>query len=284
MIMSMPNAPPPPAAPSGAREGGAVSLGQINRARASMRPTASNRPRVQPRPAGAMTPSGTHVAAPPPPPGVQSTLGRLRPQPVSLGASGVYLPRRLFGFNAAAGNGSAAGGGGSNAAGGAGPSEFERRQNLVQPEGSSSYGYTGGVARRSRRGLPSGAVPRRAGGGGRQGQARSEGLGSLATIAEGDEQPLQEAPTLQTKQKPVRHLAKKRMLWLRTRLMNRQRKNELQLLLPPQAANAVYAVAYMFFALCIYLILVHGLKFNGQLEVAWIIASLVAIIQVHPKS
>jgi hypothetical protein len=35
----------------------------------------------------------------------------------------------------------------------------------------------------------------------------------------------------------------------------------------------------MFYALCFYLILVHGLKFNGELEVAWVIASLVAITQ-----
>lgn len=146
--------------------------------------------------------------------------------------------------------------------------EMERRQMLVQPLGSSSYGYTSRRDRRSS-GL---ALPR-------------ETYGPLAPIeegAEGDEyNERKEGPTLPTKMKPSRHIAEKRLRWLRDRLLSRSedRRNELQLLLPPKVAYAVYAMAYMWFALCFYLIMIHGLKFNASMEAAWVIASVVSVVQ-----
>jgi hypothetical protein len=53
-----------------------------------------------------------------------------------------------------------------------------------------------------------------------------------------------------------------------------RRRNELQLLLPPPTAYGVYAISYLFIALCFYMILLHGLKFSPSLELAWIIASI----------
>lgn len=128
---------------------------------------------------------------------------------------------------------------------------------LVQPEGSSSYGSSVGRSK-------SLALPRQ----------------KLAPIEEGDEE-RKEGPTLPTKMKPSRHIAEKRLRWLRDRLLTRSedRRNELQLLLPPKVAYAVYAMAYMWFALCFYLIMIHGLHFNPSMEVAWIIASVVSVVQ-----
>lgn len=72
-----------------------------------------------------------------------------------------------------------------------------------------------------------------------------------------------------------------RLRWLRDRLLQRSEKqrNELQLLLPPQTAWAVYGMAYMWFALCIYFILLHGLRFTPSMEAASVIASVVSIVQ-----
>jgi hypothetical protein len=60
-----------------------------------------------------------------PPPGRSSRPSGGRPR-----ATGDYLPRRLFGFSSVPGAGMSL------------PSQFERRQMLVQPQGSSSYGYS----------------------------------------------------------------------------------------------------------------------------------------------
>ena len=107
-----------------------------------------------------------------------------------------------------------------------------------------------------------------------------ETYGPLAPIEEGDEE-RKEGPTLPTKMKPSRHLADNRLRWLRDRLLTRSedRRNELQLLLPPKVAYGVYAMAYMWFGLCFYLIMIHGLHFNPSMEVAWIIASVVSVVQ-----
>ena len=150
------------------------------------------------------------------------------------------MPRRLFPMNSV---------------------EMERRQMLAAPVGSSSYGYLG-MHRSS--GL---ALPR-------------ETYGPLAPIEEGDEE-RREGPSLPTKMKPSRHLAEKRLRWLRDRLLSRSedRRNELQLLLPPKVAYGVYIMAYMWFGLCFYLIMIHGLRFNRSMEVAWIIASVVSVVQ-----
>jgi hypothetical protein len=141
-------------------------------------------------------------------------------------------------------------------------SEMQRKQMLVQPLGSSSYGYSKGARMSS--GL---ALPR-------------ETYGPLAPIEEGDEE-RKEGPTLPTKMKPSRHLAENRLRWLRDRLLSRSedRRNELQLLLPPKVAYAVYAMSYMWFGLCFYLIMIHGLHFNSNMEAAWLIASVVSIVQ-----
>ena len=152
------------------------------------------------------------------------------------------LPRRLFPLKSA---------------------EMERKQMLVQPIGSSSYGYSARGSQRSS-GL---ALPR-------------EKYGPLTPIEEGDEE-RKEGPTLPTKTKPSRHLAQKRLRWLRDRLLSRSedRRNELQLLLPPKVAYAVYAMAYLWFGLCFYLIMIHGLRFHPSYEVAWIVASVVSVVQ-----
>lgn len=191
------------------------------------------------------------VPAPPPRRGTEppsavthrTVGGRPRPRP-----PGAYLPRRLFGLPSQG----AAGGGGALTV----PSAFEQRQMLAQPSG---YGYS----KRQRYRPPGGE------------------LGRLAPIEEGDDSEQVEGPTLQAKQKPARHIAQKRLRWLRDRLLQRSEKqrNELQLLLPPQTAWAVYGMAYMWFALCIYFILLHGLRFTPSMEAAWVIASVVSIVQ-----
>jgi hypothetical protein len=57
------------------------------------------------------------------------------------------------------------------------------------------------------------------------------------------------------------------------------RRNELLLLLPPPAAYGVYTVAGLWMGVCFYLIMLHGLRFSPELEVAWVIASVVAALQ-----
>jgi len=193
-------------------------------------------------PGGARRPSSgaQRGIGPAPPPFGAPTVSGNRPKPRGSRPPGARdLPRRLFPMNSV---------------------EMERRQMLVQPVGSSSYGYS---SRRSS-GL---ALPR-------------ETYGPLAPIEEGDEE-RKEGPTLPTKMKPSRHLADNRLRWLRDRLLTRSedRRNELQLLLPPKVAYGVYAMAYMWFGLCFYLIMIHGLHFNPSMEVAWIIASVVSVVQ-----
>jgi hypothetical protein len=108
-------------------------------------------------------------------------------------------------------------------------------------------------------------------------------LGPLEPIEEGreDEEERKEGPTLQTKQKPARQLQHQRLRWLRDRLLAHQnrRRNELQLLLPPKVSYGVYAIGWLFIALCFYMIILHGLKFSEALEVAWMIATVVSIVQ-----
>ena len=190
---------------------------------------------------GVRRPGAAQAAAPAPPP-YTGAPASIRPKPRGPRPPGARdLPRRLFPMNSV---------------------DMERRQMLVQPVGSSSYGYSRNMDRSS--GL---ALPR-------------ETYGPLAPIEEGDEE-RKEGPTLPTKMKPSRHLAERRLRWLRDRLLSRSedRRNELQLLLPPKVAYAVYAMAYMWFALCFYLIMIHGLHFNPSMEVAWIIASVVSVVQ-----
>jgi hypothetical protein len=66
-----------------------------------------------------------------PPPNVAPPPGRSsRPSGGRARATGDYLPRRLFGFSSTSGAQMTV------------PSQFERRQMLVRPLGSSSYGYS----------------------------------------------------------------------------------------------------------------------------------------------
>ena len=107
-----------------------------------------------------------------------------RPKPRGVRPPGARdLPRRLFPMNSV---------------------EKERKQMLVQPIGSSSYGYSAARSSRRSSGL---ALPR-------------DRFGPLAPIEEGDEE-RKEGPTLPTKMKPSRHLAENRLRWLRDRLLTR---------------------------------------------------------------
>lgn len=195
--------------------------------------------------AGARRPSSrTQGGQGPAPPPMAAPSMSNRPKPRGVRPPGARdLPRRLFPMNSV---------------------EKERKQMLVQPIGSSSYGFSAARSSRRSSGL---ALPR-------------DRFGPLAPIEEGDEE-RKEGPTLPTKMKPSRHLAENRLRWLRDRLLTRSedRRNELQLLLPPKVALAVYAMAYMWFGLCFYLIMLHGLRFNPSMEVAWIVASVVSIVQ-----
>ena len=56
-------------------------------------------------------------------------------------------------------------------------------------------------------------------------------------------------------------------------------RNDLQLLLPPRTSYCVYAIGWLFITLCFYLINLHGLKFSRNLELAWVIASVVGVLQ-----
>ena len=205
-------------------------------------------------PPGVLFDAAKGTPAPPPlapPPEGRSSRPRL-PQRGPPRPPGAYLPRRLFGFNPAA---SSAGVGDFGVP--TLPSAFEQRQMLVEPFAPSA-GQDGGRAR--------------------------GGTGRLSTIVEGredeDEQRVEPA-TLPTRAKPVRHIAESRLRWLRERLLAREdgRRNELLLLLPPQAAYGVYAVALLWMVVCCYLILLHGLQFTPELELAWVIASVVAALQ-----
>jgi hypothetical protein len=202
--------------------------------------------------------SGT-PAPPPmaPPPEGRSMRPRVPPR-AGAGAGGgpprppgAYLPRRLFGFNPAASPEEGAP---------ALPSAFERRQMLVDPFASAAS--QAALARAA------------AAGAGVAG-------GRLETIDEAGEDERREAPTLPTRAKPARHIAESRLRWLRERLLAREdsRRNELLLLLPPAAAIGVYIVAGLWMLVCCYLILLHGLRFTLDLEVAWVVASVVSALQ-----
>lgn len=135
---------------------------------------------------------------------------------------------------------------------------------LVQPVGSSAYGYS-----RRLKGLME-PLP-------------SDHFGGLDPIDEGkeEEEERKEGSTQPTKAKPARAMQQNRLKWLRDHLLAQQsrRRNELKLLLPPKLAYGVYAIGWLFIGLCFYMIILHGLKFSEALELAWMIASFVSVVQ-----